>query len=297
MSKLHTKRMRWAGDPGSGRPLHLLLALLAGCAALISVARAQTPAPAAEWQYSAGVPLEKLFEPTIPEWAVRLGLGTSLRPRYDGAQQYHWLVGPSIDIRYRDLFFASTGEGVGVNLLRATHWRGGAAITYNLGRRAADDPAHLNGMGNINLAPEAKLFLEYAVSKEFPLVLRADLRRSMGGSDGWIGDLGAYIPLPGSSEKFYLLAGPTVTFADSRYMNAWFGVSQTQALRSGYPQYNPGSGLVSYGAGITSIWFFHKHWLLTTDAAIGHLASGAAHSPVTQRATNFVLDLSINYQF
>jgi len=297
VSNHHTKRIGRASGHGSRLALHLLAAPLAIFTGFIAPARAQTPSPAAEWQYSAGVPLIKLFEPSIPDWEVRLGLGTSLRPRYDGAQQYHWLVGPSIDIRYRDLFFASTGEGIGVNLLRATHWRGGAAITYNLGRRAADDAGHLNGMGNINVAPEAKLFLEYAVSKEFPLVVRADVRRSMGGTDGWIGDLGVYLPLPGSSERFYWFAGPTITFADARYMNAWFGVSQLQAARSGYPQYDPGPGLVSYGAAITAVWYFRKHWLVTADTAIGQLASSAAHSPITQRATNFALDLSINYEF
>lgn len=117
-------------------------------------------------------------------------------------------------------------------------WRAGVALTYNLGRREADDRSHLTGLGNINPAPEAKLFGEYVISKELPLVLRLDVRRSLGGSDGWIGDLDAYLSLPGSSEKFFWFAGPTVSFADSRYMNAWFGINQAQSAQAGRPPYS-----------------------------------------------------------
>lgn len=271
--------------------------VLAMSAFAASPARAQTPVPLAEWQFSAGIPLEKLFEPEIPKWQVMVGFGASLRPRYDGAQRYHVLAGPTVDIRYRDRFFISTGEGLGVNLVSTPHWRAGVALTYDFGRRGQDDPAHLRGMGNINFAPEAKLFVEYIVSKDVPLVIRANIRRALGGSDGWIGDLGAYLPLPGSSETFYWFAGPTVTFADSRYMNAWFGVSPAQAAASGYRQYDAGAGIKSYGAGISAMWFIDKHWLATADAGIVQLVGSARNSPITQKSTGATFDLSLNYLF
>ncbi|WP_373887680.1 MipA/OmpV family protein [Cupriavidus basilensis] len=260
-------------------------------------AHAQTPSPLAEWQYSAGVPLMKLYGAKVPEWQVQVGAAASLRPVYEGTQRYHVLAGPSFDIRYRDLLFVSTGEGVGVNLLRADHWRAGVAIGYNLGRRMADDPGRLNGLGNINFAAESKLFGEYAVSAAFPLVVRIDVRRSLGGTDGWIGDIGAYLPLPGSSERFFWFAGPTVTFGDARYMSRWFGVTSAQATRSGYPLYKADAGLKSYGAGISAIWFFREHWFVTGDIAVGQLTGSAAHSPITQKATNTVVDLSLHYQY
>lgn len=271
--------------------------VLAVCAAgLATQAMAQTPAPLAEWQFSAGVPLEKLFEETIPDWEIRLGGAAMVRPRYDGSSEYIPIFGPSIDIRYRDLAFASIGEGLGINVLRGKNWRAGIALSYNLGRRAQEDSPHLDGMGNINIAPEAKLFAEYAISKEFPLVLRIDARRSLGGTDGWIGDIGAYMPLPGSSERFYWFAGPTMTLADSRYMNAWFGVSQSQA-RAGRPEFHANGGIKSYGFGVSAVWYFTKHWFATSDVAISQLVGDAASSPITRKATNGVFDFSINYEF
>ncbi|CAG2157083.1 hypothetical protein LMG31506_05902 [Cupriavidus yeoncheonensis] len=271
-----------------------LLALMGALAS--TQAQAQTPAPLAEWQFSVGVPLEKLFEETIPEWEVRLGAAAMLRPRYDGSSKYIVIAGPSIDIRYRDIAFASIGEGLGVNVLRGKNYRAGIALTYNLGRRSKESSPLLDGMDNINPAPEAKLFAEYAVSKEFPLVMRVDARRSLGGSDGWIGDIGAYLPLPGSSEKFYWFAGPTLTLADSRYMNAWYGVSASQA-RPGRPQFNPAGGVRSYGFGLSAVWFFDKHWFATTDVSVVQLVGDAKRSPLTQSSTGGAFDLSINYQF
>lgn len=260
-------------------------------------AHAQTPSPLAEWQYSSGIVLEQMFEPALPKWRIRLGPSASFQPRYDGSDSYHTLAGPSIDIRYRDRFFLSTGEGIGVNVLTGPNWRVGVGAAYDMGRRAADDLGHLQGMGNINPAPSVRLLGEYAVSKSLPLVLRADLRRNFGGDNGWIGDLGAYMPMPGSSETFAWFAGPTMTIADSRYMNSWFGVNAAQSARSGYRQYHASAGIRSVGFGVSASYTIDKHWIVSADGAFQQLVGSAAHSPITQTRASGVFDLAVNYQF
>ena len=275
----------------------LAAAAVAGIAVMPAPVSAQTPAPLQEWQYSAGVPLEKMMAPEIPTWQVAVGAAAAFQPRYDGADRYHFEGGPSVDIRYSDLYFISTGEGFGANVAQGQNWRISLAAAYDLGRRGQDDDEHLHGLGNINPAPELKLAADYVVSKSFPLVLRADIRRSFGGSNGWVGDLGAYMPLPGSSKTFFWFAGPSLTFADSKYMNSWFGVSQAQAADSQYSYYHASAGLKSAGFGVSAIWFFQKHWFAACDFALEQLVGSAARSPITQRSSNGVLDLSINYQF
>jgi len=260
-------------------------------------AHAQTPSPLTEWQYSSGIMLEQMFEPKLPTWRIRLGPSASFQPRYTGSSRYHTLAGPSIDIRYKDRFFLSTGEGIGMNVLTGPNWRVGIGAAYDLGRREADDLEHLHGMGNINPAPSLRLLGEYAVSKSFPLVLRADLRRNFGGDNGWIGDLGAYMPMPGSSEKFAWFAGPTVTIADSRYMNSWFGVNAGQSARSGYRQYSASAGIRSVGFGVSTSLTLRKHWIISADGAFQQLVGSAAHSPLTQTRASGVFDVSENYQF
>jgi len=260
-------------------------------------ARAQTPSPLAEWQYSAGVPLRNMFLPTIPTWEASVGLAGVVEPLYDGADRYRVRPGPIMDLRYRNLAFASTGEGVGVNVISGRNYRVGIALSYDFGRQVKWDRAQLNGLGNIGAAVEAKLFGEYVVSESFPLVLRLDVRRQLGGADGWIGDAGAYLPLPGSSETFQWFAGPTVTVADATYMQNYFGVGQAQSLNSGYPPHQTSAGVKSFGCGLSIVWFFAEHWFATADAAISRLAGSAADSPITQAATNAAVEVSIAYQF
>lgn len=106
----------------------------------------QTPSPLQEWQYPAGTILEQLYEPTLQDWRVVLRAAVAAMPRYDGAQSYRESPGPVIVIPYRDIAFASVGEGLGVNLLRGANYRAG--ISYQ----------HLHGLGDIRAAPLVKAF-------------------------------------------------------------------------------------------------------------------------------------------
>jgi outer membrane scaffolding protein for murein synthesis (MipA/OmpV family) len=241
----------------------------------------QTPAPLQEWQYSAGIVLIPMFEPNLPDWRIQTGLAAEPRPAYEGARNYRTLAGPVFDVRYRDLYFASTGEGIGANFIRGEHYSAGIAVGYDLGRRESDDLNHLKGLGNIEVAPVFKLFSSYVVSKQFPLVLRADVRRFVGGAGGWVGDVEAYLPLPGSSEKWVMFAGPSVTFADRRHMQTTFGVNQSQALASGYRAYAAHGGMNAAGFGFSATRFINKRWLVNGNLAVNRLLGSASDSPFT----------------
>ena len=256
---------------------------------------AQTPSPLQEWQYSGGIALEKLFEPKLPDWRVVLGTGVEDKPLYDGATLTRTSAGPVINVRYKDLWFASVGEGLGVNLLHGDHYRGGLAITYDLGRLEENDISHLHGLGDINRAPAIKAFMSYAVSKSFPLVVRADVRQIIGGADGLMADLDAYMPLPGSSKRLIMFAGPSFTYGDHRYMQKEFGVTMSQSIASGYPVYDAHSGSDAVGFGFSATGFITEHWLVNVDTAVNHLLGSAAYSPITQKTTQHVVALSLAY--
>jgi outer membrane scaffolding protein for murein synthesis (MipA/OmpV family) len=274
------------------RPGSLLGALLILAPAW---AAAQTPSPLQEWQYSGGIALEKLFEPNLPDWRVVLGTGVEDKPLYDGATLTRTSAGPVINVRYKDLWFASVGEGLGVNLLHGDHYRGGLAITYDLGRLEENDISHLHGLGDINRAPAVKAFMSYAVSRSFPLVVRADVRQIIGGADGLMADLDAYMPLPGSSKRLIMFAGPSFTYGDHRYMQKEFGVTMSQSIASGYPVYDAHSGSDAVGFGFSATGFITEHWFVNLDTAVNHLLGSAAYSPITQKTTQHVVALSLAY--
>jgi outer membrane scaffolding protein for murein synthesis (MipA/OmpV family) len=254
---------------------------------------AQTPSPMAEWQYSAGIPLRSYFLwGHIPKWEYNFGASAELEPKYDGSQQYHIQAGPSFDIRYRDIAYVSTGEGLGVNLLHGKRYRAGVALTYDLGRAQHED-YRLRGIGDVQPGPEFKIYGEYVL---FPVVFRADLRRSIGGYNGYVGDLSVYMPVVGS-QKFFVMVGPSVTFADGNYTQNYFGVSQAQAQDSGLPPFRAVGGLKSFSAGATATWFFHKSWYVNATGAATRLLNDASHSPTTDENLQGVISLTLGYDF
>jgi outer membrane scaffolding protein for murein synthesis (MipA/OmpV family) len=194
---------------------------------------------------------------------------------------------------HRDIAFASVGEGIGVNLLRGDACRAGVAIGYEIGRPVSAYPSDLAGLDNIPAAPVLKLFGAYVISRSFLLVLRADIRRIAGGANGWVGDLEVYLSLPGSSRKFVMFAGPSLTLADGGYMQNVFGVSAHQAAASGYPSFNSHGGWKAAGLGFSATWFITQHWLLNADMAVSRLLGSAAASPITQRRTQGILALAV----
>lgn len=254
-------------------------------------APAQTPAPLANWQYSVGDLLEPLMGPQ-PTWRAYVGAGLAAQPVYEGSQRYHALPAPIVDAHYKDLAFLSVGEGIGVNLLRGKLYRAGVALTYDLGR---DQHAatRLKGLGTIGVAPEVKLFADVAL---LPVILDFDLRRAIGGTDGYIGDIGMHVPIPLASNVF-LFAGPSVTFADGRYMQSYFGVSAAQAVNSEFRPFDAHGGVKRAGFGLTAVYQISEQWMLASDGAAQRLLGAAARSPIVESKVEFTIDLNAVYKF
>jgi len=277
------------------RPLAWLALLLCICVPRMAIS--QTPSPLQEWQYPGGTILEKIYEPNQPDWRVVLGAAVAAMPRYDGAQPYRVSPGPVVVILYKDIAFASVGEGLGVNFLRGDRYRVGISLGYDLGRPMSDDYSHLHGLGDITPAPVVKLFGSYVVSAQFPLIVRADIRRVVGGADGLLGDLEAFMPLPGSSKTFIMFAGPSVTFANRQYNQKVFGVTADQASASDYPVYSAHGGAQAVGLGFSATRFVTPHWLVNVDLAWNHLLESANDSPIIQAPVQGVIEFSTAYRW
>jgi len=273
--------------------LHIVLALL--LALFAGEAAAQTPSPLAYWQYSVGELLaaSEKKEPGAAAWDFTVGGGAMAVPKFEGARHYQGEPSVILDARYRDIAFASDGEGVGVNLVHGVNYRAGVAIGYDLGRDQHDDP-RLKGLGNIDAAPEGKLFAEYFL---LPVMLSATLHQAVGGHNGLLADLGAYIPLPFLDRKLIVFTGPTVTFADGAYMRSYFGVSARQAAATAFPQYAAHGGFKSTGWGATAVYRLDDHWLLESDLAYERLIGDAANSPIVEMRSQFALGLNLGYRF
>ena len=197
-----------------------------------------------------------------------LGVSGATEPVYPGSKSYHPIGGPVFDIRYKDIAFFSTGEGIGVNLLRGKKYSLGVALGIDLGRHVSDDYPKLHDLNDIGNSPVAQVFGSYVLSKKFPLVLRADLRRYMGGVGGVTGDLEGYLPLPGSSQHLVMFLGPSITFADRSHLQNLFGITPSQSLESGLPAFSPHGGTNSWGIGFSATGILSSHWLFNTQGGL-----------------------------
>lgn len=243
--------------------------------------------------------LEKVFETELPRWGVVLGAAALEQPIYQGSHRYRAEAGPVIDIRYYDIAFLSSGDGLGVNLIRGETYRAGVSLGYDLGRRESADFARLHGLGNIDAAPVIKAFGSWVVSKKVPAVVRVDVRRIMGtkGASGVLGDLNVFMPLPGSSKTFLMLAGPSLTFANRQYTERVFGVSTAQARASGYEPYSAHGGDSAVGLGFSSTKFITAHWLFNCNLSVQWLMGSARDSPITQTKVQSLVELSTGYRW
>ncbi len=273
--------------------LRTFLALPLAVAAFAAPARAQTPSPFAYWENAAGVVLTPVGGP-VPEWSASVGMGVAAIPRYEGDDHARFVPSPAFDLRYRDIAFLSAGDGLGVNLLRGDTYRAGIAVGYDTGRNP-HITERTQGLGNINAAPEPRLYAEAAY---LPIVFTADLRKAIGGHEGVIGDLGAYAPVV-ATDALVVFVGPSLTFANGTYMEHYFGIDETQALGSveHLPFYTATGGMKNATIGVNAIYYFTDHWFVDCDAAYERLVGSAAASPIVTSKDQLALSAILGYQF
>jgi outer membrane scaffolding protein for murein synthesis (MipA/OmpV family) len=245
-----------------------------------------------DWQNSSGIVMRPLGGP-IPDWQVTVGGGVAGLPAYEGSNEQRLSPAPTIDVRYKDLAYLSVGEGIGVNILRGTNYRAGFGLTYDMGREH-NIATRLAGTGNIDPAPVFKAFAQYAF---VPVVLSVDIKQALTSYQGLTANIGAYMPVV-ANEKVQIFVGPEVTFADSRYMQAYFGINaQNTGPQSHFRHYNANGGLKDAKFGVAGLYHFTDHWFIDGDLSVERLLGSAPGSPIVQTDWGYSVAATLNYTF
>lgn len=259
---------------------------------LATTANADDSAALPEWMLSAGVPLLAHGNDPIPTWSVTALVSAQMLPRYSGSSSLQLRAYPLIDIRYKDVAFASAIEGIGINLLHSPDIRAGFAFNYDSGR-SPGDAQQLHGTDHLRPAPDVKAFVDYVL---FPVVLRADVRHTLGGAPGWIADTASYVPVF-YSDPLVIFCGLSLTWADRNSMNAHYGINTTASAASGLPVYEAGAGLRSASIGTDMTWTLNEHWLLNVTASAQRLGTEPSNSPLVSNHIEPASSLSLGYTF
>jgi outer membrane scaffolding protein for murein synthesis (MipA/OmpV family) len=213
-----------------------------------------------------------------PPRRTRVGLGAQLVPSYPGSDGYS--LRPLVDVSRsrgtKEFDFEAPDESFGPSLIKHGGLEIGPALNLQGSRTAKDVGSALD---KVPFTVEAGAFVQYAFSGKFRV--RTELRRGLGGHDGWTGLAGAdFVARDGDDWLFSV--GPRVTVSDGRYHRAYFGVTAPEAALTGLAAYRPGGGIQAVGATAGFLRQLDKRFGLYSYAKYDRLVGDSADSPVVR---------------
>jgi len=210
---------------------------------------------------------------------TRVALGPQLVPSYPGADGYS--IRPLVDVsraRGDDEFaFEAADESFGFALLTRGKFAFGPALGFEGRRRGRDVGAALPDVG---ATFEVGGFVQYQLAE--PLRARVEVRRGLGGHQGWIAVAGADYVTRDRDEWLFSI-GPRVTFGDDRYHRAYFGVTPAAAASAGLPAFTADGGLQAAGVTANFVRQLTPRWGIYSYAKYDRLVADPARSPVVRR--------------
>ena len=234
-------------------------------------------------------------------YAVPLGDGQGLvgaavvaGHEYLGSDERKTLVLPALSYQWKNGWFAGTDNGVGYKFASPANMQYGLRVTLDLGRDESDATA-LAGMGDIDMRPEFGGFFNYFITDEW--FLTTSFRYGAGNDrDGSQTDVG----LGWSSQiapQWRLGLGMAATWVNSKYMQAFYGVTAAQSAASGYAVYTPGAGWRDVRGNASLTYFFTPHWSLTAAVTVRALQGNVKRSPIVNEDTPVAGVLAVGYTF
>jgi len=228
----------------------------------------------------------------VAGWQFALGGGASYAPVYEGAADSRIRFMPLLEATYDyGKFFVSLLRGVGYNFSDVRDTQYGVRLVPGRTRMESVDP-HLNGMGNINFTPEAGLFFNKLFS---PWYISSGINT---GSNGTHAELGSGIGFRLTAVD-RLRLGVNLDWADTKYNQTYFGVTEAQSAASGnvLPAYNASAGIKDYA--LTANWAhsYNKEWFSSAGLSYKWLTGSAQYSPLTERSSAGSINFLLGYRF
>lgn len=210
---------------------------------------------------------------------TRVALGPQVQPSFPGSD--HVDVRPLVQFdRARGdepFLFRGPDDSFAINLVNSHGFAAGPVLHWEGARSAKDVGAALP---KVKFTVEPGVFASYMVSEGFRL--RGEVRKGVTGAKGLIGIAGADF-IARDRDNWLFSIGPRVTFGDSKYQNAWFGVAAADAGPSGLPAYHARGGLQAVGATASFLTQITPRWGLYSYAKYDRLVRDPARSPIVRR--------------
>ncbi|QSR19673.1 MipA/OmpV family protein [Novosphingobium sp. KA1] len=221
---------------------------------------------------------------------VIIGVGAGYAPSYQGADDYRVLPMPAIDVDVGP-FYANLRNGVGIKAVDTGKITLGGGVTVMPGYRSKDVP---DGIGKLSIGVGGRLFA--SVNAGGVVATVGATKGFAGGTKGLLADASVSYPIPVTSRITVI---PTVmtTWADSKYNNGYFGVSESQSLASGLSQFEMGSGFKDASAMLTVSYRMTDHIIVSASGGVTTLLGDVKDSPLVYHTTQPAGFMSVGYRF
>lgn len=227
----------------------------------------------------------------LNSWSFTVGGLALVHPTYEGSDSMGVMPFPLLSAQYKDRFTLDS-RGASATVFNRGPFTLRAMAGFDMGR-AEDDDDHLNGLGDIGMAAVLGMGAQVELG---PAELRAEVRRTLGGDNGFTGELGTSVK-HALTPSLMLEGDGSLTFADSNHMESYFGVDAGQSARSGLSQYTPDPGLKRLDLKIAATYSVTNNWFVRGEAGLGLLVGDAADSPIVRQTLQPSTMLGVGYRF
>lgn len=236
---------------------------------------------------STAMAIEGITGDVAPGSGGFVGLGVAYTPDYEGSDEYeafpipfgayHWQSG-----RYVELGGTAGSEQavrLKANVIAddmSSAWQFGPLLQYRLKRDDVEN-TQVDNMKEVDGATEAGAFVGFTAGLwSVNLSFAGDVSDE---HDGYL------VYLDGSYSLFadntmHLSLDTHITYADSNYMETYFGVDVKNVGTSGLSNYKASSGIKDAGLALTGSYAFSKTWGIIGNVSYTRMLNDAEDSPL-----------------
>ncbi|MDD2904767.1 MAG: MipA/OmpV family protein [Sulfurimonas sp.] len=232
-------------------------------------------------------------------WHTTVGAGVGVFPIYEGSEKYTLLPIPYFTIMYKDKV-SFGAEGLKVRLLKEHPYEVGIGLTYDPGRDengnalfGNNNDGALDGLDKIDSALGARAYGNYQFDS---FAVKGGITQYMGSdNNGLILDV-ALVKHVALDEKLSLTFLVGTEWADSKYMDTFFGISIDESMRSKFTKFDAKAGFKHVSAAVNSLYTINKSWFVMLSAQVKQLQGDAAKSPISESDTGVFVFSAIGYK-
>lgn len=238
-------------------------------------------------------------------WDAAIGGVLVYAPDFAGSDNQRLRLNPGFYLRYGRVSiatrsgFRSAGDpseraGLRIDLSPSERLRFAVGLRYDAGRQESGSEG-LKGMGDVPSTVRVRMMGSYRLGDGWSAG-SAVLLDALGRGGGWQGDVSAGREMRFNADTTWSF-GAALAFAGDRHLQTYFGVTDEQATRTGYPVYEPRSGLRDISAHVNARTELGGSWHAFYGANVSRLLGPAAASPLTRQPNAWGLNAGLVYRF